>query len=361
MSDRKNQHFVPRVYLRGFAPSDNDKVVGLYNIRRGLFVDRAPLKGQCSRDFFHGHDDLETTLGEIEGGYGSWISRGVLADPPVLVEAVDHFLRFYMMLQYMRTEYAVMRMRSQYELMEKMSHVPSDDPGSSFQMTDTDFVRDSIRATPEFTRYIDDLKCVFIRNESGYPFVTCDDPVVFTNRVMIQRMRDDSFGFGGCGALFYMPMSPHMAVLLYDRDAYAPPKDSKDWLTLKKPADARAFNGLIFLKAKENIYFQTSRHFDRSHFEEVSPNRIDKWQMGTVLKKVESRAGEEVYERVDLDAAPPGESLIALSVRHPKPSAWPSVVPFRRPIVGYTNGSAVGHVRKATAAMGDYDVSKVRL
>jgi len=58
MATNKNQHFVPRCYLRPFTLDSANVAINLFNIDRMKFVERAPVKHQCSRDYFYGRIPL---------------------------------------------------------------------------------------------------------------------------------------------------------------------------------------------------------------------------------------------------------------------------------------------------------------
>lgn len=68
MASNKNQHFVPRCYLRPFTINCNNKAINLFNIDKQKFIKNAPVKHQCSRDYFYGEDlIIEKALQPIEG------------------------------------------------------------------------------------------------------------------------------------------------------------------------------------------------------------------------------------------------------------------------------------------------------
>jgi hypothetical protein len=50
--------------------------IHLFNIDRSLFVAKAPVKNQCSRDYFYGEDELlEQALQATEGAYARGLSE----------------------------------------------------------------------------------------------------------------------------------------------------------------------------------------------------------------------------------------------------------------------------------------------
>ncbi len=63
--NRKNNHFVPQSYLKRFK-SVSEKQVGLFNLKSGLIVETAPIKSQCSRDYFYTNNPVfEHMFGDL--------------------------------------------------------------------------------------------------------------------------------------------------------------------------------------------------------------------------------------------------------------------------------------------------------
>lgn len=104
MASNKNQHFVPRCYLKPFTLNGEGAAMNLFNIDRQRFVYKAPVKNQCSRDYFYGKDlILEKQLQTYEAEYAGLLSR--IRSPGYVLEA-DHkvILSRFWLLQYLRTE-----------------------------------------------------------------------------------------------------------------------------------------------------------------------------------------------------------------------------------------------------------------
>ena len=86
MTSNKNQHFVPRCHLRPFTLGSEDAAISLFNLERKKLIPNAPVKNQCSKDYFYGTDEkLEKAIQAIESGYGQAL-REVLHDSRSLTE-----------------------------------------------------------------------------------------------------------------------------------------------------------------------------------------------------------------------------------------------------------------------------------
>lgn len=109
MATNKNQHFVPRVHLRAFATPTTEDAIHLYNIDRDKVVLNAPLKHQCSRDYFYGRDArLDEAIQAVEREYGR-VMRGLHDSQSSFSDEDRVSLIIFWYLQYLRTEAACRR------------------------------------------------------------------------------------------------------------------------------------------------------------------------------------------------------------------------------------------------------------
>src|SRR5439155_750653 len=87
MATNKNQHFVPRCYLRPFTLDSGGLAITLLNIDRMKFVEGAPVKHQCSGDYFYGEDLALEKAHQMIRRYsrtgGTWRTREHERDPSV--------------------------------------------------------------------------------------------------------------------------------------------------------------------------------------------------------------------------------------------------------------------------------------
>jgi hypothetical protein len=71
MADNKNQHFVPRIHLRPFTVNGDGLAINLFNLDRMKAIPNAPVRNQCSGDYFYGQNKLlENAINFIEDPYG---------------------------------------------------------------------------------------------------------------------------------------------------------------------------------------------------------------------------------------------------------------------------------------------------
>ena len=71
MATNKNQHYVPRCHFKPFTKDEEGLSINLFNLDQRRLIRNAPVKNQCSGDYFYGQDaELEQLIQNLEGGYG---------------------------------------------------------------------------------------------------------------------------------------------------------------------------------------------------------------------------------------------------------------------------------------------------
>lgn len=76
MATNKNQHFVPRCYLKAFTQGGENAAINLLNLDRERCIPGAPVKSQCSGDYFYGQDiQLEKAIQSVETEYAAAVAR----------------------------------------------------------------------------------------------------------------------------------------------------------------------------------------------------------------------------------------------------------------------------------------------
>src|SRR5262249_26260831 len=207
MSDLKNQHFVPRCLLKPFTREGAGRATSLYNIRRDKLIDRAPVKGQCAKDYLYGRDGkIEQSLAQIEGPFSSIRAR-VMDGGNNPADLRD--LTFFAYLQLRRTEMAVQRLKESYALMSASVHGGSDIPPPP---SDHSLIMESLLFCLQTRQHIEDLKIRIIENHTNIDLIICDDPSIFINRFAVQKLGDVGFGVISSGLILTMPLAPKFAI-----------------------------------------------------------------------------------------------------------------------------------------------------
>lgn len=346
MANNKNQHFVPRCYLRNFTVDGENKAINVFNVDKHRFIQGAPVKNQCSRDYFYGKDaKLERAIQSVESMYAS-VSREVMAEKGAVTERQKYALRTFWLFQNFRTEAAS---RRAVEMADEL--VTTIEAGSEFRLKISEAVQVAMHAFAENMDAVADLKVCVVKNKSAVPFVTSDDPAVLTNRWHFKDARRVGFSFGiqSCGVLAILPLSPTLLFIGYDGDVYSVP--NKDgWVSIKNDKDADAFNQHQYLNCRANIFVKDFQSFPAIEcgFESVAGKRLESKHEINYAAYAERVNNYERYEVIEAELVKNRQDVIIHSVRqYPQPLSWPSIIQWRHKGVVYSNGTGMGFIRKS--------------
>lgn len=348
MATNKNQHFVPRCYLRPFTLDSANTAINLFNIDRRIFVERAPVKHQCSGDYFYGDSpDLEKALQFTESSYAAAL-RDILTPDFRLTNDHRDVLRHFWLLQYMRTEAA--SRRAVEMTAEAGSVIGVEGPEFSLSIREAVFI--AMRTFVDVMRAVDDLRVCLLRNLTPVPFFTSDNPAVLSNRWHLEdaRVRWRSFGLHSAGDLLLLPLSPEAFFVGYDGDVYSIP-DESGWDEVRNPADVEALNQHQFLNCRANIFVRDATHAGivRASYDRAAQLRPSaRHRIHYAVRDAEEQ--DSIRYRVtdpSLEASRHQEAMIHTETVHARPNAWPWRLRARRNGVVFSNGTAVGYVRRA--------------
>lgn len=347
MATNKNQHFVPRCYLKAFTQEGANTAINLLNLDRQRAIPAAPVKNQCSGDYFYGQDDrLETAIRAVESSYAAVVAR-IVVPRYRLTDDDREILRTFMLFQHLRTEAASRRSVEMFVGME--NSVGSPLPG--FKPSIKDAVQIAMRAFAEQMQIFDDLKICLVRNRTGKPFVTSDDPAVIANRWHKEgaRAQHSSPGLMSCGTTIFLPLSPRILCLAYDGDVYSVPHEH-GWTDVRNDFDVAAFNEQQFLNAMANVYFREwdDRDWLLNCYIAVQMRRLNCRHRVNYAVLDGSYGNHKRYRVVDrFDAEVHEEAIIHTELLAPSPSRWPSQLRWRARGSVFTNGTGAGYIRAA--------------
>lgn len=272
---KKNNHFVPRSYLKRFS-SLNKKQIALYNIKSGTVVVNAPIKSQCSKDYFYTKNPIyEEKFQEIEDAQLSLINSIIEEKSPpkpdmsfkpwrdllacVMFQAgrtasqvvhADHFLN----------QLGKAMLRHQFERegnAELLEYLPD------VTLSTTNAVLDSIMQHLIMHPLLSDLECVLLLNETSEDFLTSDHPVALCNSIPSIRPGGASLGFASRGLIVVYPISPRASLMFSDPEVYRI-NSQKRLLSIYKKHDIVELNLMQFGNAYENVYFSTSSRVEQT-------------------------------------------------------------------------------------------------
>ncbi|WP_419826891.1 DUF4238 domain-containing protein [Sphingomonas sp.] len=353
MADNRNQHYVPRVHLKPFTRDGAGRAINLFNLERTRAISDVPAKNQCSGDYFYGHDArLERAIQSVEGPYGSVVRH--LAENGVVAPGVDIVLRRFLYLQFLRTEAAAI---AGAEMAMAMTAVPGSDlPAPSFGKLAKMAVQAAMQEYAATMCIVDDLKLSIVRDRTGLPFVTSDNPAILTNRLHFQRPVPGkcSFGAKDAGVVFLLPLTPALLAILYDGNVYAVAHRGH-WVDADRTTDIAALNQHQYLHCMANIYFGDweCRVDVGAAAADARPRRpAERLSVVHAVRDEISDWGERFTVQPITDIRDGRKWLINVWPDHPEPAAWPSFLRFRPGATAWSNDTGAGRTRQGSLEHG---------
>jgi hypothetical protein len=353
MPANKNQHFVPRCHLRPFTEGAQGKTINIFNIKKRAYITGAPVKNQCSRDYFYGKDDqlLENAIQSVESGY-SHVMQEVFARSRKFTDEQKVVFRTFWLFQYFRTEAAAVQAAKMAEQTRKFAGLPISEHSISL----LEAVHMGCRMFAKSMHELDDLQFCIVKNLTSVPFITSDNPAVLTNRWYFERKRhhDFSFGIGSSGIIAILPLAPKLLLLGFDSDVYDVTCQN-GIAEIRNAYDAKAFNRHQLLNCDSNVYLhnvgqegEIAKLFGEIEFLRLKNKSVSRL---AELDKREAGISRFVYAQSS-EREPHKEAIIHTQARYPNPINWPQIIRLKLNGSVYTNGSAVGYVRLMRALRG---------
>ncbi|WP_417459859.1 DUF4238 domain-containing protein [Kordiimonas sp.] len=362
MAANKNQHFVPKIHFKPFSKDGENACVNLLVLSNKKLVSNAPIKNQCSKNYFYGKDlELEKAFQELEGYYGQIIAK-VQTNPYDVLDDDLQFLRFFAYLQSVRTEAAVRRNSAFFTEMMSKAYAENPEFLPEYETTDEDIVRLCLSGVDAFCEHSADLRTCLILNRSKTEFITSDDPAIITNRFHAQKefLKHLGVGISAAGAMLFMPLSPKICFVAYDQNVYSADHRKAHIITTSKPSDICAINELQMLKANKSIYFSSWELGEelKTHFTGMEATRPTTWHEVHVAVEDENfrDATHKRYKVIDLETETAGErdALIHVVTRYPQPSRWFSALRLRTQPKIFDTHTGQGILRPGSVAHASY-------
>jgi hypothetical protein len=269
MKESKEQHYVPKFYLKFFATDDNKKEIAFYNLVNKKFFTHAPIKSQAKVKTLYGDDGvMENWLSGIEATTARILQGSIEREelPDIHSEASLSMLH-YILIQHSRT------LQRAQELNDQMSQMAS---RINAKIPSPQVFRNTPIALSEVVEIANDtlpllayLSFVLIKNETTVPFITSDVPVVLYNHLMEEKKSPtfgDAWAFKGLQVFF--PLSPKLTIHWYDPSVYKiGGKKFREFIRLTRYEDLFSLNSLQYTNCHEQLFF------DRD-FKEAELNKL---------------------------------------------------------------------------------------
>ena len=268
-----NQHWVPQYYFRLFSGGTSH--IQLLLKSRGRIVLNAPIKGQCARRAFYGPQEFETVLSRLESTDAAVMRRAIAHawNPSATVGEEDHgLLCRACAIQRART---LLEANKDVTLLDSVAlygfrhHIDSN-PGiehreemlaaidaGQFTVNHSHryalalAISESLRASPLLL----DLGVRLLRNQTDYPFIFGDAPVVLVNPHLKKIRERGVLGLTSPGLIVVWPLDSRTMLLLLDEAAYEGYAVESGIVDLIERADVSQLNALQLHHSEDVVYF----------------------------------------------------------------------------------------------------------
>lgn len=266
MQITKNQHYVPRFYMKPFSIIKNEGtkkekvLISFYQFKGNLLKDNIPTSSICSEIFFYDEDGkIENKLGEEENKWGSTILK-INRDDVLMASDIKN-IREFTAYQISRTKAMLVHNQdtvttiltdvlynqnsdlNKFVINEMVKKKVESEITSEYNL---DFVNDILSTT-------DDLKMIILENKTDIAFFTSDVPVIIVNPLGIHRA-----GLGDVGTVIFFPISQKKMVMFYDSKLYG--KIAEE---IQDSECIYTFNKYQYISADERILALNSIEFEK--------------------------------------------------------------------------------------------------
>jgi len=268
VTEKKNQHFIPKFYLRNFSYQGNQNQIGLHNYDSGFTHQTAKLKTQGSRNFFYGKDGkIEDILSDIEGQLATTIKQIILDEkPPIKGSQNHHILLYFIALTHLRNPISINHILGSREQLKKQLKLIYPDTDTNHlvpPISHDEAISLTLSGIPSVIETMLDLSFKVLKNQTSNPFITSDFPIIKYNQFLeLKKWNYSKTGYGVIGLQIFIPLNNELCIVFFDPAIYkvGNKKDHKVIISDKKDIDV--LNTLQFTNCLENVYFSDKASID---------------------------------------------------------------------------------------------------
>lgn len=264
MPANKRHHFVPQFYLRNFSVRQEERQIGLFNLKNERFVPATSIKTQAQRNRLYGNGEGEQVLSELEGIAAEIVRRSLRTSTvPKRFSPDHHALLVYVLFQMTRTPAAGQEIQDAFEQQVKAMAAQDSQMApfvNHFDVVVENPVHQAMGIVAQCHPLAADLAYKLLINRTTSTFITSDHPVILYNQFMEHRR---AFGSGTgivCkGLQIFLPLNPRVVLIFYDYDVYrVGGRSLKNQQVAVTEKDVHALNLLQGANAHEQLFFDDS-------------------------------------------------------------------------------------------------------
>lgn len=257
-TEKRQQHYVPKFYLRNFSVRGDGKSIVLFQPEKGRFVQSAAIKSQCCRPFFYGRDgQMEDTLCSLEG-VAATLLRAIIErnDLPRQQSQEWLILLHFVLLMSSRNpvpaEQHVMSNAQIYQALNNLSEgLIAPDP----TITSEEALKMALDHVDTDVLFCKDLCMKLLVNNTEIPFITSDYPIVRYNQYLESRKWPGAHtGLGIVGLQLFWPLTPRHQLMIFDGLTYKVGSRREVAVHLSCSEDINQLNLLQMLNCDRIVY-----------------------------------------------------------------------------------------------------------
>lgn len=267
MVRKKKHHYIPRFYLKRFSVNNEGKLIGLYNLENGLYLNNAEMRHQGYENFLYGEDEvIEDYLANMEGNvatmFNYWTEEKLLYPPPPESDAFK-LLKQFILYQSYRTPKSGINLMSNIDNGVK-AFSKEFDPAfwesiQGYKISHKNPVLLSLANSIGKEHVLDSLVCKLLVNLSPVTFITSDAPVILYNQ-LLERAKNyvGATGLMVKGLQIFYPIHPRIMICLYDPLVYDFGNGCINCCSTESISDINQLNGLQLINCKSQLFFDES-------------------------------------------------------------------------------------------------------
>jgi hypothetical protein len=303
-SNKKNQHYIPKFYLRNFSYKKNLKQIGIFNVTNKFYFQKAPIKSQGSKSFFYGEDGIiEDLLSLIENEFASHIKNIIVSVKIPEKGSLEHYrilefiilsdLRNPVLINYSKQTRKVLKQK-----LEELHPGKSIDENIVKEITHKEAVSLALSSIRKVIVNTVDLGMKLLINKTNIPFITSDYPIVKYNQFFEEKKYPGGkSGYGSKGLQLFFPISPEIILILYDTEIYKVGFNKRDTLNIENEQAVKQLNLLQLLNCQSTLFFneKISKHYIERLFDKSKNYRKANIIQPKIYKSIDYEVSKSNY------------------------------------------------------------------
>jgi len=260
-TEKKNQHYVPKFYLRNFSINNNLRQIGIYNLNNKKYIPSGSIADQAYKKYYYGKDgELEDYLSYTEAIESKTIKEVITKEMPPKFRSQDHRnLLFFAVITELRNPIERRRLESMTDTLwnEVFKHHDAfkniDTTNLHIRLTDP--VALALNNIPKLVLVLHDLRLKLLINETDKPFVTSDNPIAKYNQFLEFNTNSISTaGYLSKGLEIFIPINDRLMLMFYDEMVYYVGRKKGHIVRITSNSEIDLLNILQYVNASSNIY-----------------------------------------------------------------------------------------------------------